>query len=209
MRVEYFLYLNLMSIKNEVNLYYGRKLYMYNFEQYLEDGESILYIGTPVPGKGSKNLCGLLFALSFVLGIMALLIWSVVAGIGDGASGINFNFIIIVSVLLIFIGFIGWAIIYNLFIKKNVVKDDIYCLTNKRAFKYEFHKNKLVYGYLCNYKEVRVDGLVDGLKDNYGDVYMGIVYGSTGDSRQDLSNVTKLMFNPNPKDMPYLIFESI
>lgn len=178
---------------------------MHNFEQYLEDGENILYIGTPVPGKGSKNLGGLLFALFFVLGIMALPIWSVVAGIGDGKGGINFNFIIIVAVLLIFIGFIGWAIIYNLFIKKNAVKDDVYCLTNKRAFKYEIRKNKLVYGYLCNYKEVRIDSL----KDNYGDVYMGIICGSTGDSRQDLSNVTELMFNPNPKDMPWLKFESI
>lgn len=180
-------------------------LYMYNFEQHLEEGENILYIGTPVPGKGSKNLGGLLFALCFVLGIMALLVWSVVTGIGDGAYGIGLNFIIIFAVLLLFIGLVGWGIIYNLLIKKSAVKDDVYCLTNKRAFKYEMRKNKLVYGYLCNYKEVRIDGL----KDNYGDVYMGIVYSATGDSKQDLSNIKSLMFNPNPKDMPCLTFESI
>ena len=68
---------------------------MYNFEKELIRDEKIIYQGSPVPGKGAKNIGGLLFVFLFCLGLQILMIWSLVAKVGDGTGGINFSFIAI------------------------------------------------------------------------------------------------------------------
>lgn len=143
--------------------------------------------------------------LVFELLIQALLIFSVVLKIGDGANGINISFVIIFLVTLIIEILVIKSLVYKLFIKKRSVSDDYYCLTNRRAFKYESKKDKLVYGYLANYDDIHSDSR----KEGYGDVYMGIIYKKTGDSKLDLSNMKKLLMNPDPENMPCILFESI
>lgn len=113
---------------------------MYNFENNLLVDEKILYQGKPTPGKGGKSVGGLLFLICFALGIQALMILSVVTKTGDGAGGINLGFIIIFLAATLFLGLGVYGLFYNLFLKKKQVADDFYCLTNKRAMKYEAKK---------------------------------------------------------------------
>lgn len=177
----------------------------YDFEKQLFKNEKIIYQGKPVPGSGSKDVGGLIFVLILTLLIQSLLIFSVVFKIGEGANGINLNFIIIFLVTLILDMFIVYGIVYKLFIKKKSIKDDFYCLTDRRALKYESKKDKLVYGYLANYDDIHCNSI----KNGYGDVYMGIIYQETGDSKVDLSNIKKLSINPDIENMPFILFESI
>lgn len=178
---------------------------MYDFNSNLIEDEKIIYEGRPVPGTGSKNIGGPLFIIGFITLMQFLLIWSVVTKTGDGAYGITPGFVIIFLVTLLFDAIAIYNLIYTLFIKKKAVADDYYCLTNKRALKYESKKDKLVFGYLINYEDIHYDSR----KNGYGDLYMGIIYKETNDSIQDLNNIKDLLFNKDPKNMPWIIFESI
>lgn len=178
---------------------------MYDFKSNLLEDEKIIYEGRPVPGTGSKNIGGPLFIIGFMALMQFLLIWSIVTKTGDGAYGINLSFIIIFLATLLFDVIAIYALLYDLFIKKKAVADDYYCLTNKRAFKYESKKDKLVFGYLINYDDIHCDSR----KNGYGDLYMGIVYKETNDSKQDLNNIKDIILNKDPENMPWIIFECI
>ncbi len=180
---------------------------MYNFSQHLMADEKILYQGRSVPGKGGKAVGGLVFLIFFALAIQGLMIWSVITKTGDGANGINLSFIVIFLAVTLFLGLGVYGLFYNLVLKKKVVADDFYCLTNMRAMKYEMKKNKLVFGYLAYYDEMRCDNV----KDNFGDFYMGIVFNDeyTDDSLQTIAQLKNIIMNPNPENMPFINFESI
>lgn len=175
---------------------------MYNFQEHLEADEKILYQGQPILGKGSLNLKGLLAMLIFLVGCQALMIWSLLNEMGDG---FNLSFIFIFGIFTMFDILVLYSIIYNLFLKKHAVADDYFCLTNKRVFKYEEKKQKLIYGYLINYKDIKVVNE----KDNYGDLYMGIILEDDEVTADELETLKELMFNPEPNNMPNITFESI
>ncbi len=177
---------------------------MYNFESVLLPNEVILYQGRSVPGKGSKVNGGSIFLICFALILQTLMIWSVATDSGDG---FNFNFIFIFLILTFFGGLGAYDLIYNLIFKKICVADDYYCLTNKRAMKYESKKNKLVFGYLINYVDIKYVNV----KDNYGDVYMGVVLDEKNytDGVDALGDIKDILLNPNPENMPIIKFESI
>jgi len=178
---------------------------MFDFSKYLEEDEKILYEGRPVPGKGDKSIGGCIFIIVFVAIIQALLIWSLVYKVGDGAEGITLSYIIIFAVTLLFDALAVYNIAYLKFFKKRAVKDDYFCITNKRALKYESKKNMLVYGYLVNYVHITCENE----KDGYGDLCMHIDIGESGDAAEDLAYVKDIMTNPNPENMPTMIFECI
>lgn len=178
---------------------------MYDLKNHLDKDEKILYEDRPTPGKGDKSIGGCIFIVLFMALMQGLLIWSVVTGTGDGANGINLSFIIIFAVTLLFDAIAIYNIMYLSFFKKKSVSDDYYCLTNKRAFKYESKKDKLVYGYLVNYEDMRCLNI----KDGYGDVYMGIIMKESNSPETDLAMVKDIMFNPNPQNMPMINFESV
>ena len=180
---------------------------MYNFSSHLFADEKILYQGQPVPGKGDKGVGGLIFLICFVLSIQIFMILSVINEIGDGANGIDSEFIFIFLIATFFLVIGIYGLFYNLVLKKKEVADDFYCLTNMRAMKYEAKKNKLVFGYLAYYDDIHCGNV----KDNFGDVYMGIVIDerSTNDVSQALLTVKDVLMNPNPENMPFLNFKSI
>lgn len=178
---------------------------MFDFSKYLEKDEKILYQGTPVPGKGDKSIGMLIFIIVFMAIVQGLLIWSVVTGAGDGANGVDLSFIIIFGVTLFFDGIAIYNIVYLKFFKKIAVKDDYFCITNKRALKYESKKNKLVYGYLVNYVHITCENE----KGGYGDLYMQIDIKESDDAAETLAYVKDIMRNPNPENMPSIIFECI
>lgn len=178
---------------------------MYDFKKHLDDDEKILYEGRPVPGKGDTSIGGCLFIVIFMAIIQGIMIWSVITGTGDGAEGINLSFVVIFGGTLLFDAIAFYNIFYLLFFKKRAVSDDYYCLTNKRAFKYELKKDKLVYGYLVNYEEMKCLNR----KDGYGDLYMGIIMKESSSPEKDMVKVKDIMFNPNPENMPTITFESI
>lgn len=178
---------------------------MYNFKQHLEDDEKILYEGQATPGKGEKSVGGLIFVIGFMLCLQIAMIGAVVSKTGDGAKGIDSDFIFLFLITLAFEGIAVYALIYNFFIKKKAVADDYYCLTNKRAFKYETKKDKLVFGYLVNYEEIEVLNE----KENYGDLRMMMVVQENECKQMDINDIKELIFNPNPEDMPCITFEAI
>lgn len=175
---------------------------MYNFEKLLYPEEKILYKGKPVPGKGHKNL-GILTLCTIVFGlIIAMLVYQLKVFWFDPTG------ILMLLVLLIFECFFIYGLIYNLFIKKRAVADDEYCLTNQRAFKYEYKTGKLVFGYLANYRSIRIANE----KDNYGDVIMEIIYKNGNASslgKEDFKELKNLMLHPNEENMPHITFESV
>ena len=176
---------------------------MYDFSSNLLENEEILYQGRPVPGKGSKSIGGLIFVICFSLVTQIILIWSVITKTGDGFD-MGFIVIFLAAAVFEYVGISG--IYYNLVKKKKEVADDFYCLTNMRAMKYEEKENKLVFGYLSHYDDIRCDNV----KDNFGDVYMGIIIKEEkNDDLQKLSSIKDLMTNPDPLNMPFITFESI
>lgn len=178
---------------------------MYDFKKHLLENEEILYEGRAFPGKGGKEIIGLLFVICFSLFVLALLIWSVVTGTGDGANGVTIEFIIIFLVFLLFLGIGLYGLVYNLFLKKIQVADDYYCLTNIRAMKYESKKDKLVYGYLKKYEEI----YCENVKGGYGDLYMVSAIDEKYLNDHNMSVLDYLLSKSDPEDMPSMCFESI
>jgi len=178
---------------------------MFDFNKYLEKDEVILYEGRPSPGKGDKSIGGCMFIIGFMAIVQALMIWSVITGTGDGANGIDITFIIIFGVTLLFDSLAVYNIVYLKFVKKRAVQDDYFCITNKRALKYESKKNKLVCGYLVNYAQIECLNM----KSGFGDLYMQIDVKESGDAAEDLAYVKDIMLNPNQENMPTMIFECI
>lgn len=178
---------------------------MYDFNQHLDVNETILYTSRPAIGKGDKSITGHLFIITFMAFMQILMILSLVYGWGDGGNGINFSFIIIFAVTLLFDGIAIYGIAYNKFIKKRAVADDYYCITNKRALKYESKKDKLVYGYLDTYQDIHTMNV----KGGYGDLYMGIVMEESSDPKETLFNLKEAMLHPDPSNMPTITFECI
>lgn len=178
---------------------------MFDFNQVLMANEKILYEGKPVPGKGNKSLGGILAILAFVVIWCGLLIWMVATETGDGAKGIDFSFIIMMLVGLGFGGIAIYALIYNVFIKRKAVADDIFCLTNMRALKYETKKQKLTYGYLIKYDQIEVQNF----KDGFGDVYMGIVAPNNLTEEQQLLFIKENLIKKKENDMATMLFECV
>lgn len=178
---------------------------MFNFNQVLMANEEILYEGKPVPGKGNKGIGGILFLLAFVAVWCGILIWSIVTNTGDGANGIDGDFIIMLLIGLGLGAFGIYAFVYNVFIKKKAVADDIYCLTNMRALKYEFNDQKLTYGFLLKYDQIEVQNE----KDGFGDVYMGIITPDNLTEEQQMLFVKENLLNKKPNDMPIMLFECV
>lgn len=178
----------------------------FDFNSCLLDDEKILYQGRPTPGEGGKQVGGSLVVICFSLFMLGLLIWSLVTKTGDGANGINLTYIIIFAVVLLFLGLGIYSLIYNLFLKKRLVADDFYCITNMRALKYESGKNKLVFGYLACYNNIGCENI----KNNYGDLSMAIeVDDDAGEDAASLLQVKDMLLHPDPENMPFLVFQSI
>lgn len=161
---------------------------MYNFSNHLLEGEKILYQGQPVPGKGSKSVGG-----SLLLICMGLIV-----GIGSLVS------IVFFLVAALFLGLGVYVLVYNLILKQKRIADDFYCLTNMRVMKYESKKNKLVFGYLAYYDEIRCNNV----KDNFGDLYMGMVINESS-FLKTIEYTKKSLTDPDPENMPCITFESI
>ena len=174
---------------------------MYKFEQYLNSDEKIIYQGRPEPGKGSRNVTGETLAIVFILMIQLIDVWSVITKTGDGANGVDFSFIMIFLIGLGLQCFFIYGIIYKLFLKSKAVGDDYYYLTNQRVFKYEAKKKKLVYGYLINYDDIRTYDI----EGDYGDIFLGVNF-DENDKKSSNNNKPTIY---NPKNMPYIIFESV
>lgn len=177
---------------------------MYDFSQYLMEGEEILWSDRAVPGKGDKSIGGELFVIGFCLVCQILLIVSVVFGIGDGAGGMDIGFIIMLLAIGLFEVICGYSIIYKKFLKHKQVADDFYCITTKRAFKYEANDDKLVYGFLERYDHVEASNCAGG----YGDLVLSVVI-DTGNDEEDLKEFKRVMSEKDPTNMPQLLFESI
>ena len=178
---------------------------MFDFNQILMANEKILYEGKPTPGKGHKGIAGILGLFAFVFIWCGILIWSVVTQTGDGENGIDGTFIIMFLAGLLF-GAVGvYAFIYNVILKKKRVADDIFCLTNMRALKYETTTQKLTSGYLIKYNQIEVQNF----KDGFGDVYMGIVAPDNLTDEQQMIFLKENIFNKNENDMPNMIFECV
>jgi hypothetical protein len=132
------------------------------------------------------------------------MIWSVIAGVGDGANGINLTFIIIFGTTLLFDAIAIYNIIYTLFLKDKMVADDFYCITNYRVMKYEEKSKKLIYGYLINYEDIKSHSNRGG----YGDVTFSVVFSDSANEEETLK-IKNIILHPNPKNRYMIEFESV
>lgn len=174
---------------------------MYDFNQYLEPDEKILYQGKSVPKASIGNVVILILVLIAMLLVQFIMIISICEN-----NLINNPIVIIMFLVMIFFdGAIILGIINSLFLNKKKAKNCFYCLTNKRALRYDLKDNKLVYGYLINYDDIKIYNI----KHNYGDLYMGITYSGTNNYKNDLVNVADALFNPDSKNMPNISFSCI
>lgn len=180
---------------------------MYDFSQHLQKDEYILYQGRPVLGRGSKQVGGFIFVIVFSLVMLSILIWVYANKIGDGTNGIDLEFVIFFILILFFtVGGI-WGLVYNLILKKKMIADDYYCITNLRVMKYESKKDKLVFGYLASYDDIKCKNM----KNGFGDFYMGMDLEGENDNNivDAVHTVKEVLLHPNPENMPCIMFESI
>lgn len=179
---------------------------MYNFESELYKDEYILYQGQAKAGKGSKNIVGLLIIFCFAFVMQLIVVNSVNNGKGDFANGITFEVVILFLATVLFEIIAINGLIYNCFIKKKSVDGNCYCITNKRALKYERKKDKLICGYLENYDDIKIYSE----KKNVGDLHMQMEkMNGTGKEIEDLKLAKEIIFNKDEENMPYIIFESV
>lgn len=176
---------------------------MYNFEKHLQENEVILYQSRAVPGKGGKAVGGSLFLIIFSLFINGCLVYSFLSN-NNFENGI-FGFIIVFLIVSVFFILGVYNLIYNFFLKKKQVSDDFYCLTNIRVFKYESKIDKLVFGYIANYEQI----YCSNVKDNFGNLHMEIIMENNDNTLQNINTLKELLTNPDPENMPFIIFESI
>lgn len=173
-----------------------------DFSKYLQNDEKIIQELRPSYGKGSTNKNTK--AISIILIIILIIHISVTALImsSDDKSPI----VIITITFLLFEVLSISGLIYNIFIKKKVIQDDYYCITNKRVFKYDLKKDKLVFGYIINYTfDIRNE------KDKAGDLYMQVDLSSLNNSNDmKIVSITKnILMHPNPTNRPFICFECI
>ena len=168
---------------------------MYNFSKELESDERIIWQGKPVPGLGGKNTAGIIILIIFGLIFTGIPLAAIII------DNLNFSPIIVmlVGLFLLFLGI--KELIYQIFLKKGAISDDYYCITNKRVFKYETKKDKLVYGYIINYEDIEVNNV----ENNYGDLIVSIKVEKT-DYSKNIKNIFKY---PSPTNMPLIMMESI
>ena len=183
---------------------------MYDFEKILYENEKIIYSGISHPEKGDKSLKGILILAGGSLLVQFLLIWSVITKTGDGANGITISFIIIYGTFFALLILAIVSFINNFFLRKKLLDGNCYCITNRRAIKYEKRKNKLTFGYLVNYPYIECCQI----KDNYGDLrfQIDIENVESPEITDDISamSVSKnVLVHPNHENMPYLMFECI
>lgn len=182
---------------------------MYNFSSHLLEDEKILYQGQSVPGKGGKDIGGLIFVICFSLMIQIFVVFAVVNGMTEVENETIFALEVLfgpmifflVAGLFLFIGIHG--LFDNLVLKKKRIAGNFYCLTNMRVMKYEKIKDKLVFGYLKNYEEI----YCSSTKDNFGDVCFEIFIEEETDDRA--SELETALLNATPENMPFIYFESI
>lgn len=178
---------------------------MFEFKKYFDDDEKILYQGKPNPKKGSKGLVWSIFWTLFFLMVLTLMLCSVFYGFGDGINGFDGNFIVV----FLFVACLEiWAIyhlVYTLLFRRRDVSDELYCITNKRVFKYELTKNKISFGYLINYESI----ICYNIKDNFGDISFDANAKDNISKNQKKYYIKWIPLTPNPENMPEIIFRSV
>lgn len=73
--------------------------------------------------------------------------------------------------------------------------------------KYESTKDKLVFGYLASYDDIKCENLENG----YGDLYMGMDLEHENDNNvvETFHTVKEVLLHPDPENMTFIMFESI
>ena len=170
---------------------------MYDFEQYMKNGEKILWRGNSNPGKGDKNIAGEIFLIAITFAIQAVMICSVVSENGDGAYWIDFPFIIIFLGTLIFDILGIYSIMNKLFLQKYLISGDEYCVTNKRVFVYRNKKKEIRFGYLINYHNVSVENA----KNGYGTVSLAV---EKAEGIATMDDIKKVIRDSDKENLSYV-----
>lgn len=171
---------------------------MFNFSQYLQDGEQILYQGKSSFNKGSvffKIVCSIII-------LCAIIIFTFVTWIEIKVVDIDFfNLFVIFLVTILFLT-VGISIFRFYFRrKKENVRNVFFCITNIRIMKYASRENKLYSGYLKLYDDIHCYNK----KNNYGDLYFGNIL----NNKLSDSTVVSEKMNTNQNNVPCIILESI
>ena len=191
---------------------------MYDFNKHLEQDEEILWTGQGRGGGNSKSIIGELIALAMMgFFFMFLLADSIVTvelaePFDDiGIPGVFWNFGTLIPLVLLglLMLLMVWSIVYKLFLKKKVVVNNFYCITNKRLLKYDAKKEELVCGYIVNYGLISCFNEADG----HGDIQVQInarqQMGSDVDNLSDAIDLKNMIMHPNKENMPTMLFESV
>lgn len=172
---------------------------MFDFKSILNSDEVILYQGKSNVSNISKNIMGELFI------IFVTIIFDIVLFVFPSKLLLGLIAVGIFQILCV------WSIFNTLFLKKGKVIDNLYCITNIRAIKYDLKSGILYFGYLANYS----NNYVINEKNGYGDLVLKI--SGNHDKLEfdgvDLitfsKNVTSINRHPKLDNMPFINFEGI
>ena len=180
---------------------------MFDFHLYLEDNEEILYEGRPVPGKGNKQLGGILLIILFTGSLLALFLSNAKFSDNLLSAKSNLSYILMLCLILFFLGLGCYALLYNFVFKKIQTSDDFYCLTNRRVMKYESRNQQLSYGYLGNYQRI----YCTNEKDGFGDVHFegNVTQNVPIDPKEKLRYIKEAALHPDRENTPSMLFESV
>ena len=169
---------------------------MHDFEQYLEEDEQILYVSAK-KNMHLKKMINMIYRAVILVVVYIFIFYR--------------QFFVLKLIIMTIIVVVASLIIdkSSEFFKYKIAKSKQvhYCLTNKRAFRYDEHINELEYGYLKNYSKVSVNNVLQ----NIGTVIMEVDYSRNGENDLIQAQVIKQQLDeyPNKEDMHRMIFENI
>lgn len=139
----------------------------FDFNSILGYDEEILYQAKSLSIKGNRSFAGNIIVAVFCIIVFLLMFFSIKYKIGDGADGLSLTAIVIFLVDFLFFGIVTWDMLYRLFIKNLMAKDDFCCITNQRILKYEYRTGKLTSVNIADVDTFTTDNCYHG----YGDAF--------------------------------------
>lgn len=135
---------------------------MYNYEKELIKGEKIIYQGKSVVGRGGTKLPFLIIMLIIFIGLFIYLnVFLFELSKGAFFQTLGINIILLLSIVIII-----YMIIDHEILKKHRIKNDTFCITDRRVILHDYKTDNTTYGYLDKFNVIHTDYV----KDNCGDI---------------------------------------
>ncbi len=179
----------------------------FNFKNELLIGEEIIYEGKPNLSKGNKNIVKEILFIVFILIVQIFIIFS--SQIGNNPEANTNELYFAIGIFGVFQILLIHGILYKVYLKNKIIKNNQYCVTNSRILKYIGNKKRLVSG---NIKEYELITILNITKDNkFGDLQIAKNWAENipNNKKEQVNSLKTYISTDHTQDQLGFIFESI